>query len=87
MGTERGGSRRFFLDFGPWRPFPGPAASENSIRGEKLRRMDPGRGPGTHFERILVRGGARGEGFQEGRGFLEAPWGLQEASLEAPEGC
>ena len=43
-----------FRVFRPLEAVVGPRDLEKSIRGEKLRRMDPGRGPGKDFEPILV---------------------------------
>ena len=51
---------RSSMDFPRFRP-PGAAAGarghQKRTQDEKLRRMDPGRGPGTDFERISLRGG------------------------------
>ena len=53
------GSGRLFCFFRPREIVFGPQGRQKRIRGEKLRRMDLGRGPGTDFEPISVVGGGR----------------------------
>ena len=52
-----------FRRFRPLGAVSGPRGPQKRTQDEKPRRMDPGRGPGTHFERISVRGGGAGGSF------------------------
>ena len=80
-----------FRRFRPPGAVSGPRGRRESTQDEKLRRMDPGRGPGTHFERISSR--ARGRPATSGgprpifiEVYEEAEWGPSKCASVEPAG-